>query len=148
MRHYTTARWLALSPVLVLSTAAFARRPTRENLHVCAASVAMSWVKAHQLELPTTLTELHRFSPTYQRAIYGELSDSIRVKLWNENLLPYLSEKSGLNAEQREFVAHLLARVPDLVGEKAAQRRRNDWKKRSSADGCVNCLAIGIRSSR
>lgn len=63
-------------------------------------SKARAWVAANRNRLPQTYDDIVGYSMAYRRAIYTELSPTVRSQLWVEQLNRYRIEHPQLSADQ------------------------------------------------
>lgn len=108
-------------PLAALSSVGLvaARRPVKTP----ACAIAAAWASAHRAQLPTSLKAYLAYSPTYRRAVYRELSATVRVALWREHF-DEISRNHALNPEQRTLLTYLATRLPELVGDRTGATGR------------------------
>ncbi|MGW2642081.1 bacteriocin fulvocin C-related protein [Streptomyces sp. NPDC001348] len=117
---------VAAGIVLFGKTPAFAENSCR---------TALEWARRNKANLPTTYDELTRYPVVYRRAIYGELSDASRSRLWLEHLKRYRSSSPRMSLRQSAVHERAVAwaSVPahfSATGESPAAR---ELKELSSA---------------
>lgn len=116
LRFERRLRWAFAMPLCAVSTTGLiaARRPA--SLPLCALPAAVQWAQSHTTELPNSLSGLREYTAEYQRAIYAELSPEVRVRIWKEQLSPYLAGTNELTADQREIVRWVYDHLDEIVG--------------------------------
>ncbi|NGO47346.1 bacteriocin fulvocin C-related protein [Streptomyces ureilyticus] len=65
---------------------------------------AQKWVQANKAKLPQTYSTFARYDMAHRKAIYAELSPSVRSNMWVDHLKAYRAAHPDLSADQVEII--------------------------------------------
>jgi hypothetical protein len=90
---------LLLVPEVVLLSSSLDFRQSCEMVN--------EWVSGHRSFLPTAYEDLVAYPLAYRRAIYSQMNDSTKAKMWATQLSKALADIHSLTPEQRDVIQHI-----------------------------------------